>query len=87
VQPSEFKQIEAVQKCSPRTARFGEGGAQAFEVGQTALVDHHAFAVNGGGRDGQREHRLDDERHLVGPVFGVAAEHAHAVAIAPGVNL
>ena len=34
--------------------------------------------------DEQPEHRLDDQRHAVGPVASVAAEHAHAVAIAPG---
>jgi len=48
------------------------------------LVDHHAFAVNGGRHDGQGDHRLDDQRHLVRPVLAVSREHAHAVAVAPG---
>src|SRR5690348_9206482 len=35
------------------------------------------------GPNGQCKHRLDDQWHAVGPVLSVAAEDAHAAAIAP----
>jgi len=81
---AEFEDVETVQERGPRAATFGEGGAQTLEVGHPALVHHHAFAVHGGGRDGQREDRLDDQRDAVGPVASVAAEHAHAVTTREG---
>jgi hypothetical protein len=52
-----------------------------LEVGQTPLVDHHALAVERGGRDGQGEHGLDHQ--LISPVLGVTREHADAIAVEP----
>jgi len=48
------------------------------------VVDDHALAVERGRRHRQREHPLDDRRHLVRPILAVPGEHPHAVAITPG---
>jgi len=40
-----------------------------------AIIDHHALAVDGGGRDREGADGLDDQRHAVGPILGVAREH------------
>jgi hypothetical protein len=80
----EREQVEGEQEHRARAVAFGQGGAQALEIGHPTVVHHHAFAIDGGGRDGQRAQRFDDQRHLVRPVLGIAREHAHPVAIAPG---
>src|SRR5690349_21685167 len=51
--------------------------------GQSTLVDHHALAVERGRLDWQGAQRLHDRRDSVSPLTPLAAEHPHAIALAP----